>query len=182
MKPLDIRRVKCYINQVNSLGSRRSAVQIRPSRPYYHQVEIKFKRVGMDMEKNNFPSDFSGLIYPPDSENGVAFLMGLLWDYFPYRFAIEKFELDPKIGKFNHAKWFDIKGKQYINGNWKNITIELKVKSSGFLRDIKDNSNIFVDYLICWEDECKSRFNNYVGEIIELRSIYNKLSEDKKKI
>jgi len=80
------------------------------------------------------PTQFSGLVYAPNCENGVYLLMGLLWVYLPYQFAIEAFEID------------DAKGKCYLEDKWTDINIEFKLYSSGLRRDIEKHPGVYADF------------------------------------
>lgn len=123
------------------------------------------------------PENFAGLMFPPDAEVGVYLLMGLLWDHLPYRLAFESFELDPKREGHAHTKYLDAKAKMFSVGEWKDVTVEFKLYSSGFLRDIERHPGLAVDVLVCWVHDAP-KVKNYVGKILELESVYRNLPED----
>ena len=127
----------------------------------------------------DLPSDFSGLLFRPGEENAVYLLMGLLWDYLPYQFAFEEFEVNPRERGYDHSKWLDARGKQFKNGEWVKVNFEFKLKSSGLLRDIDKHPNLCADFLVCWEHDSPEA-EKYVDEVISLKEIYYNLSEDEK--
>ncbi len=137
----------------------------------------------MTENEKSIPSNFTGLIYPPSHENGVYLLMGLLWKHLPYKFAIEEFEIDPKKEGYNHNKHLDAKGKYLADdGEWRDITIEFQLNSSGFNRDIYNNPGVYTDFIICWKHDSAFDKSN-VDEVIELKSIFDSLPvEDKHRI
>jgi len=92
------------------------------------------------------PTQFSGLVYAPNCENGVYLLMGLLWVYLPYQFAIEAFEIDPNREGYDHTKYLDAKGKCYLEDKWTDINIEFKLYSSGLRRDIEKHPGVYADF------------------------------------
>lgn len=126
------------------------------------------------------PSQFSGLVYAPGSESGVYLLMGLLWEYLPHQFAIEAFEIDPNREGYDHTKYLDAKGKCYLDGRWKDVTIEFKLYSSGLRRDIEKHPGLHADFLICWIHDAPD-VEQYVGTVIALQSIFNGLPEDQRR-
>jgi hypothetical protein len=129
------------------------------------------------------PDGFSGLIYPPAEENGVYLLMGLLWNYLPYRFAFEKFEVDPRLQGYDHKKWFDAKGKCHCKGKWKNVTVEFKVLSSGLFKDIQENPTLYCDFLVCWRhDAAKAVLKGHVGKVLCLEEVFNQLPPETRRM
>lgn len=120
------------------------------------------------------PLQFSGLLYAPSSENGVYLLMGLLWEHLPYQFAIEEFEIDPSLEGYDHTKYLDAKAKCYVDGNWKDVTIEFKLYSSGLRRDIDTHPGLHVDFLICWEHDAPD-VEQYAETVIALRDVLDRL-------
>ena len=128
----------------------------------------------------SIPANFSGLLYPPDKEPGVYLAMGLLWKHLPYQFAIEEFEVNPRKQGYSHNKTLDAKGKQFVDGKWRDVTFEFKLVSSDFTKDIQHHSALNVDFLVCWEND-SAGIASYVGQVIALRSIFEKLPEDERR-
>jgi hypothetical protein len=130
---------------------------------------------------HSIPTDFTGLLYAPNNENGVILLMGLLWKYLPYKFVMEEFEIDPKRKGYSHSYRLDARGKQYIQGKWKDVTFEFKLYSSGLLREIKKYPKLWVDFLVCWEHDAKD-LSLSVGQVVSLKEdVFLKLPEDRRR-
>jgi len=135
------------------------------------------------MSNEQIPTEFTGLLYAPSSENEVYILMALLLPYLPSRIVFEEFEVDPKRQGYQHAKWLDARGKKLVDGEWKDITIEFKLYSSGFLGDIERYPELKTDrvnLLICWVDDAPE-VSEYVDEVIALKPIFFKLPERERK-
>ena len=135
------------------------------------------------MANEEIPTEFSGLVYAPGTENEVYMLTAFLWQYLPYRIAFEEFEVDPKRRGYRHSKWLDAKGRKLVDGKWEDITIEFKLYSSGFLRDLEKYPELKVDkvnLIICWWDDV-SGVRDYVDDVIALKSIFFSLPEDERK-
>jgi len=143
----------------------------------YMRENLKFQIYrGDQVMKETISPEFSGLLYPPSSENGVYLLMGLLWEHLPYRFAFEEFEVDPNRQGYNHSKWLDARGKVWVDGNWKDVTFEFKLFSSGLRKDVEKQPNLYTDFLICWEHDAPD-VEKYVDEVISLKEIFYTLTE-----
>jgi len=126
------------------------------------------------------PNEFSGLIFAPSEENAVYVLLGLLWRHLPVQIAFESFEIDPARESYHHTKWLDAKGKLFEEGRWKDIFIEFKHRSSGFLSDLAKHPGLTVDLLICWEHDAPD-VENHVGRLLELRKIFWSLPPEERK-
>jgi hypothetical protein len=132
--------------------------------------------------KSTLPKDFSGMLFAPSEENSVYILLGLLWKYLPLQIAFESFEIDPLGQKYSHTKWLDAKAKVFKNGEWKDVSIEFKTRSSSFRSDLVRHPGVSADLLICWEHDAPD-IKPHFGDIIELRKIYwSLLPEERKKI
>lgn len=125
------------------------------------------------------PTDFSGLLYPPDAEVGVYLLMGLLWEYLPQRIVMESFELDPKREGHTHSKYLDAKAKVLADDGWKDVTLEFKLNSSGLLRDLEKHPGLAVDLIVCWTHDAPA-VEPYVGDVLELKSVFWALAKEKR--
>ena len=119
------------------------------------------------------------LNFAPSAETAVYLILGLLWDYIPYKFMFEEFEVDPYRKGYDFKKVVDACGKEWKDGDWINVNFEFKLKSSGLLSDVKRYPNFNPDWLICWLHDAKAA-EEYSGDILCLYDIYNSLSEDKK--
>lgn len=117
----------------------------------------------------------------PSAENAVYFLLGLLWEYVPYNFIFEEFEVDPNRRGYKFNKYVDACGKEWKENEWVDVNFEFKLRSSGLLNDIKKYPNFKPDWLICWEHDAKAA-EYYTGKILCLYEIFNSLPNEKKKI
>ena len=68
--------------------------------------------------------------YAPSSENALYFMLGLLWEYVPYEFIFDEFEVDPKKKGYSFNKYVDARGKVWEDNQWVEVTIEFKLFSS----------------------------------------------------
>lgn len=135
------------------------------------------------MANEEIPTQFSGLMYAPSTENEVYMLTAFLWQYLPYRIVFEQFEVDPKQQGYKHSKWLDARGKRLVKRKWEDITVEFKLYSSGFLRDLERYPGLKVDranLIICWCDDAPE-VADYVDEVISLKPIFFSLPEDERK-
>lgn len=128
---------------------------------------------------DSIPENFSGLLYPPNAEVGVYLLMGLLWEHLPVQLAMEAFELDPKREGHTHTKYLDAKAKVYVEGQWRDVTMEFKLHSSGLRQDVARHPGLKVDFLVCWIHDAPD-IEPFAENILELRSVYNTVSVDKR--
>lgn len=117
------------------------------------------------------PNNFSGLAFAPSEENAVYVLLGLLWQFLPVQLAFEFFETDPLDQKSSHTKWLDAKAKLFENGEWKDISVEFKHRSSGFRSDLVRHPGVYADLLICWEHDATD-VEPCVGKVLELRKVF----------
>jgi len=128
------------------------------------------------------PTEFSGLVYAPSTENEVYMLTAFLWQYLPYRIVLEEFEVNPKQQGYKHSKWLDARGKRLVKGKWEDITVEFKLYSSDFLRDLRKYPGLKADrvsLIVCWCDDAPEA-GDCVDEIISLKPIFFSLPEDKR--
>lgn len=135
------------------------------------------------MANEEIPTKFSGLVYAPSTENEVYMLTAFLWQYLPCRMVFEEFEVNPNQQGYGHSKWLDARGKKLVDGKWEDITVEFKLYSSGFLRDLKEHpglKNDRVNLIICWCDDAPE-VREYVNEVISLKPIFFSLPEDERK-
>ncbi len=135
------------------------------------------------MANEEIPIEFSGLAYAPSTENEVYMLTAFLWEHLPYKIVFEEFEVDPQRQEYRHFKWLDARGKRLVDGKWENITVEFKLHSSGFLRDLKKYPGLKedrVNLIICWCDDAPE-IRDYVGEVMALKPILFSLPEDERK-
>lgn len=116
----------------------------------------------------------------PSAENAVYFLLGLLWEYVPYKFIFEEFEVDPKRRGYEFNKYVDACGKEWKGGEWIDVNFEFKLRSSGLLNDIKKYPDFKPDWLICWEHDAEAA-EFYSGKILCLFEIFTSLPDEKKK-
>jgi hypothetical protein len=106
-----------------------------------------------------FP-EFRGYAGEPQSELDVAFLLGLIYDYLPFRFVVRA---------INDA-FPDCEGVDPIT--WKPVRIELEVLSRNFLSHGHPLDGC--DYIVCWRD-------NWPGSpipVISIQQIIEKNSLD----
>jgi len=123
--------------------------------------------------------DMPILNFAPSAETSVYLLLGLLWDYIPYNFMFEEFEVDPYRKGYDFKKVVYACGKEWVDGDWVNVNFEFKLKSSGLLSDVKRYPNFNPDWLICWLHDAKAA-EVYSGNILCLYDIYQSLPEDEK--
>ena len=135
------------------------------------------------MANEEIPIGFSGLMYAPSTENEVYMLVAFLREHLPYKIVFEEFEVNPQHRGYRHSKWLDARGKRLVKGKWEDITVEFKLYSSGFLKDLETHPGLKVDranLIICWCDDA-SEVANYVDEVISLKPIFFSLPEDERK-
>jgi len=125
---------------------------------------------------DSLPENFRGLAYAPGAESAVYFLLGPLWDHIPYQLAFEEFEVDPARQGYEHTKRLDARAHvRRDDGEWEEITVEFKLHSSGWLRDIQNKEKLTsVDLLICWEHDAAA-VEDYAERILALKEIYLQL-------
>lgn len=127
------------------------------------------------MEKKNIPI----LNFAPSAETAVYLILGLLWDYIPYKFMFEEFEVDPYRKSYDFKKVVDACGKELKDGEWIDVNFEFKLKSSGLLSDVKRYPNFNPDWLVCWLHDAKAA-ENHTDNILCLFDIYQSLPDDSK--
>jgi len=121
------------------------------------------------------PENFRGLSYAPSAESAVYFLLGLLWNDIPYQIAFDGFEMNPAHHGYEHTKHLDARARMLRNGEWQQITVEFKLNSSGWPRDIRNKEHLTsVDLLICWEHD-DAAVEEYAETILALKDIYSQL-------
>ena len=128
---------------------------------------------------STLPKDFSGFVFAPSEENAVYVLLGLLWQHLPVQIAFESFETDPAGQRYGHTKWLDSKGKLFEDGEWKDVSIEFKYRSSGFRSDLVKHPGVTADILICWEHDAPD-VEEHVGNLLELRKIFWNLPSEER--
>lgn len=124
---------------------------------------------------NNLPP----LVGKPRIETAVYLLLGMLWQYIPHRFTFVEFEVSPRKQKYGHTKFLDARGKEWIEGQWKDVTFEFKVSSKGILSDIVKHPKMHADWLICWEHDAPTA-EKYVDRVLCLKDIFDSLDDDEK--
>lgn len=117
------------------------------------------------------------LVYPPDAETGVYLLLGELRPYLPFDLSIESFEISPHSMGYAHSKYIDAIGYWLRDGQWERISIELKLYSSGMLRDLSRHPGLSVDLLVCWQDDAKGEIAQSVGHVLALDEVLANVPE-----
>ena len=108
--------------------------------------------------------NFLRMVYPPDSEQGVVILFGMMCEC-----------LDLWIEKVQEA-YPDCVATRWIRGRRKQVRIEFENKSGQYPIDhARDHREKGCDILVCWEHNWK---NVYPGlEVIELKSEIEKFKD-----
>ena len=135
------------------------------------------------MSNKTIPTDFTGLIYAPSLEVELYMLTAFLLPYLPFPLVFEEFELDPRRKGYKHSKYLDAKGRKLVDHKWKEVTIEFKLYSSGFLVDVKRHptlKNEKVNLIICWVHDAPE-VERYADEVISLQDILLSLTDEKRK-
>lgn len=127
------------------------------------------------MDKENI----TVLNFAPSAETAVYLILGLLWDYIPYKFMFEEFEVDPYRKGYDFKKVVDACGQEWKDGEWIDVNFEFKLKSSGLLRDIQRYPKFYPDWVICWIHDAKAA-EKYTGNVLCLYDIYKSLPENEK--
>jgi len=121
----------------------------------------------------------TAIIGSPNTETAVYLLLGMLWDYIPYKFSFEEFEVSPRKQKYGHTKHLDARGKELIDGKWVDVNFEFKLNSKSLLSDVKNHPDFYATWLICWRHDSAAA-EEYVERVLCLEDVFNKLDENEK--
>lgn len=135
----------------------------------------------MGHAEEGVPQGFSGLLYPPNGENGVYLLMGLLWDHLPYPIVFDCFELPPVDFGDGCVKQFDASGHVLVDGVWKHGNIEFKQRSSDWLTEVEKKPGLHVEYLVCWDDDSQEAHEYVDHAVISLKAVLHRLPEEQRR-
>ena len=111
------------------------------------------------------------LLFCPSAEPAVVFLLGLLWDDLPERFAFEEFEVS------QGSKVPDASGMWLDNGTWRKATFEFKLCGCDILKEAR---RLRVDWLICWENDGGEAVKQHAAHVLELRKVWSALPQERR--